>query len=396
MMEKINKNVKIENYQYHLPPDRIAQKPLQIRSESKLLIYKEKQIFHDRFKELPSHIKEGTLMVMNNTKVIPSRIIFRKSSGGEVEVFLVSPTQPHTVEEAMKCHNNTSWRCFFGNAKRWKIGTREQLRIAGISVQFVRTGKEDVSISWDSKDSFHELTEKLGRVPLPPYLKREVLPYDKERYQTIFAMQEGAVAAPTAGLHFDKKILDELSAKDIIPSYVTLHVSAGTFLPIKTDNAIDHPMHKEEILIDQKLIEALIENDRILSVGTTSLRAVESLYWFGQKLESNPDAVFFIEKLYPYGVANPIPKKKSLMNCLSYIRGKKVDIIKGQTEIFIFPSYSFKIVNQLITNFHLPGSTLILLIATFVGDSNWKKIYKEALMNDYRFLSYGDTSLLNL
>ena len=393
-MNSMNTDLDLEDYKYELPNERIAKYPLDKRSKSKMLCFSEGKIEHRIFEEVVDILPKHTHLVFNDTKVIPARVHFYKSTGAKIEVFLLEPKNA-TVEEAMVATQKATWNCMIGNAKRWKIGATELIELNNTSISISRTGDTEVQFSWNSEAVFTEIIELMGKVPLPPYLNREVEDQDQSRYQTVYSKSEGAVAAPTAGLHFNDKILKTLREEGILQNYVTLHVSAGTFQPIKELNIQNHEMHREEIIVSKKILVDLIENPNVLAVGTTSMRTLESLYWYGVMLEEDPDSVFKIEKLFPYQAQPAISAKASFQNVLNLMERKGIDHLLGNTEIFIFPSYEFKVVKKLLTNFHMPGSTLILLVAAFVGEV-WKELYEQALRNDYRFLSFGDCCLLDL
>lgn len=330
---------------------------------------------------------------MNDTRVIPARLRFRKASGAAIEVFLLNPIAPSTlVQQAMLARATATWQCTIGNLKRWTPGTTLELRLQNetITAELIDRQQGLVRFTWTGSASFAEIIGQAGETPLPPYLKREVEAGDKSRYQTVYAAHEGAVAAPTAGLHFTSELLEKLKEKDVVPARVTLHVGAGTFMPVKTSNAIDHTMHEEQVVVDRSLIEQLLSGRKIVSVGTTSLRVLESIYWYGCKLEVDKNAEFVITQTDPYGVIQEIETRKSLQNVLARAGDRQ---LLGRTSIYIYPGYGFHLCDALITNFHQPGSTLMLLVAAFIGD-DWKKVYREALDNGYRFLSYGDSSLL--
>lgn len=391
------KTISLSEYTYDLPPDRIALFPLQERDQSRLLVYRQGTITHQRFYNLPELIPAETLLVFNNTKVIPARLHFTKDTGAAIEIFLLSPLKPSPlVVEAMQAKNSCTWQCTIGNKKRWAEHTALVNHTTGISIRAVLQDSENglVYFEWNSEHSFAELVELFGSVPLPPYLKRAVDEADKERYQTVYAKHEGAVAAPTAGLHFTPAVLQKLADKGIQQDHVTLHVSAGTFQPIKVENAAEHTMHEEQVIITLKNIEMLLAAQRIIPVGTTSMRTLESMYWFGVKLLRNPDAGFDIGQQDPYNTPEPLPSKsEALLAIREYMKRNKTVQLIGETSIYIMPGYTFRICDGLITNFHQPGSTLILLVAALVGN-NWRNIYQQALVHDYRFLSYGDSSLL--
>lgn len=381
-------SIDLKDYHYSLPDERIAKFPLEDRSAAKLLVYQDGEIDHQTFKKLPAYIPSGSLMVFNDTKVIPARIIFHRATGARIEVFLLEPESPSNHEQSMASMEQCSWKCMIGNSKKWK---GEELTIVEIGLKATRTG-DIVQFRWSDDLSFSEILEQAGKIPLPPYLNREVTDEDKAHYQTVYSKNEGAVAAPTAGLHFDDQMINSFEAKTIQTDYLTLHVSAGTFQPIKADSVHEHEMHKEQVIVSRHNVEKLLSNENVVAVGTTSLRTLESLYWFGVKL-LNGEEDFFIPKLYPYQQTESMTKEKSLEAVVNFMDASNTDHLVGQTEIFIFPGYDFKIVNGLVTNFHLPGSTLILLVAAFIGD-DWRKVYDQALENDYRFLSYGDGSIL--
>lgn len=394
--------VKLSDYQYDLPDERIAKFPLSKRDDSKLLHFEEGNIKHLQFTDLPALIPSESLLVFNNTKVIPARIFFYKPSGAKIEIFLLKPLSPTSViNEIMLSEGPVTWETMIGNAKKWKDDEilKGELIIDGqkiiLEAQLINREKRHVAFTWNIQKPFCSIIDACGEVPLPPYLNRAAVEEDKPRYQTVYSQKEGAVAAPTAGLHFTPEILDQLQQHKIQLDYLTLHVSAGTFQPIKEEMVDQHPMHSEQVIITQENIRNFISNhSNIIAVGTTSMRSLESLYWYGVKLIKEKDKLFFIPKLYPYQDHQIYPTaKESFMAILSYMEEYDLKEITGSTEIFIMPGYTFKVCNGLITNFHQPGSTLILLVAAFTKGA-WKKIYDEALTNDYRFLSYGDSSLL--
>ncbi len=313
-----------------------------------------------------------------------------KETGARIEIFLLEPVHPSKVhEEVMNTQTSTTWKCMIGNAKKWKENT--SLYLKDLNLKATRIAEDQVRFDWDSDVTFSDLLLEIGKVPLPPYINREATEADEERYQTVYSKMKGAVAAPTAGLHFTEEIISKLKKKGIKTDYLTLHVSAGTFQPIKEKNIVNHPMHNEKIWITKENIEHIISVDKLITVGTTAMRTIESLYWYGVKI-LNGETEFFIKRDDAYEL-QPVSKEDSLKAVLNYMTKRDLEKIGGQTEIFIYPGYTFKLCYGLVTNYHLPASTLILLVAAFVGD-NWKVIYKEALSNDYRFLSYGDSSFL--
>ena len=417
-------NLQLSDYSYDLPDHRIARYPVSPRDSSKLLVYKNGEITHERFSNIDDFIPEKSLLVFNDTKVIPARTHFQKQSGTIIEIFLLNPVSPtHFVHEAMLTTESCVWQCMIGNKKRWKNGEILEVPIGKdysfnialltpllgvgglITAELIDYEQNLVKLSWknDTNESiiFLDVIQALGQIPLPPYLKRETEAQDLETYQTVYSKAEGAVAAPTAGLHFTESVFQNLAQKNIKHDFITLHVGAGTFQPVKVENVIEHKMHSEQIVFTKSLIENLIENiGQIVAVGTTSMRSLESLYWIGVKLNKLQFEAknivqndLKIEKLFPYEQQTLPTAKDSLIAILDYMNELNLEQLVAETEIFILPSYEFKICKGLITNYHQPESTLMLLVAAFVGN-DWKKIYEEALNNDYRFLSYGDSSFL--
>lgn len=395
----MDSQIPIKDFHYYLPPDRIAYYPLPDRDQSKLLVYKKGTITHADFKSIVNFIPENAILFFNDTRVIPARLYFSKETGATVEIFLLNPIAPSVLlAEAMNARGLCSWHCTIGNLKRWKEQASLEKRNEDIHLKAILRDKENgiVDFTWSPNHlSFAEVISKTGNAPLPPYIKREIDPDDKTRYQTIYARREGAVAAPTAGLHFTDHVLEQLKRKGIKKDFLTLHVSAGTFQPVKTNDATEHVMHTEQIVVTLENVQNLLQkNAFILPVGTTSMRTLESLYWFGVKLLRNPDAEFVISQTEPYEQNKSLPiAEEALTAVLDSFSKRNTPYITGHTAIYIYPGYSLRVCQGLVTNFHLPGSTLMLLVAALVGDS-WKTIYQEALDNQYRFLSYGDSSLL--
>jgi S-adenosylmethionine:tRNA ribosyltransferase-isomerase len=395
--------IRLEEYEYPLPDDFIARYPLHPRDSSRLLVYRQGTLTHDTFQQLPGHLPADSLLVFNDTRVIPARAYFQKATGATIEVLLLHPEEPtRIINEAMLVRHSCVWECMIGNKKRWKPTETltTTLSVAGqevvLSAAWADYDQNRVRLQWQADLTFLEVVQALGEIPLPPYLKRDTEESDKQTYQTVYARQEGAVAAPTAGLHFTDRVFNELDAKGISRSFLTLHVGAGTFQPIKAGTVVEHHMHAEQVVYTRALIEQLLDRvGTIVAVGTTSMRSLESLYWYGVKLLRQETTEFWIEKLYPYPFATaelPAPRE-ALAAILKYMDAQQLTELVGETEIFIFPGYRFQLCRGLITNYHQPGSTLILLVAAFVGD-DWRKIYQEALNRQYRFLSYGDSSLL--
>jgi S-adenosylmethionine:tRNA ribosyltransferase-isomerase len=393
-----NTNHSLEDYLYELPDYKIAKFPLQNREDSKLLFYQNGNIAHHQFKEATNLLPKDSLLFFNNTKVISARLIFHKSTGAKIEIFLIEPIAPHQdFQLALKAKKTCTWKCMVGNAKKWK-GEVLTMELKGgqstLNAEFIDKENGLINFTWDSEAEFLEIIESAGHVPLPPYLNREDEVSDKDRYQTVFSKLDGAVAAPTAGLHFTDEIISTLKQQNTTIDYLTLHVSAGTFRPVKAADYTDHEMHNERIIITKQNIENILKaENHIIAVGTTALRTLESTYWYGVKLLKDKESIFHINKLDPYQ-EQELPSRKEVFEAiLKKMEHENVEGLKGDTEIFIFPEYDFKVCSGLFTNYHQPGSTLILLVAAFVGE-DWKRIYNSALQNDYRFLSYGDTSLL--
>ncbi len=390
----------LEKYTYHLPDERIARFPVEPRDVSKLLVYKQSEISEDRFYNLIKHLPQDSFLVFNNTKVIPARLFFQKLSGAIIEIFLLNPVEPSTIiSQVMETTQTCTWACMIGNKKRLKgklVGTHtiHSTNDLELVAELVDSEKNYVQFTWNNPQlTFAEIVKYFGQIPLPPYLKRETEEKDYETYQTVYSKNDGAVAAPTAGLHFTEKVLFDLVDHDIDYDFITLHVGAGTFQPIKVQNVVEHQMHSEQIVFDKAFIEQLARKLKfVIPVGTTSMRSLESLYWFGVKLLQGKET-FFIEKLFPYNQAETISEEASIQAILDYMEARNIEQLIGETEIFIFPGYQFRICKGIITNFHQPDSTLILLVAALVGE-DWKRIYDFALENNFRFLSYGDSSLL--
>ncbi|MEQ6166752.1 MULTISPECIES: S-adenosylmethionine:tRNA ribosyltransferase-isomerase [unclassified Ekhidna] len=383
-------NLKLDDFIYDLPEDRIAKHPPKERAGSKLLFYNQGEISHHEFKQIDNLIPDDSLLVFNDTKVIPARIIMHKDSGARIEIFLLEPKKPSSVhEEVMNAKASCTWKCMIGNAKKWKADT--SLKIDDLKLTATRAGQDEVKFSWETELTFSDLLTEIGKIPLPPYIDREVEQEDEDRYQTVYSKMKGAVAAPTAGLHFTNEIIGSLKDRGIKADYLTLHVSAGTFQPIKNENISDHPMHNEQIWVSKQNVENLLNANKVIAVGTTSMRTLESLYWYGTKLLSGSDD-FFVDKNDPYTL-KAIKREDALRAVLHKMEKSGVEKLGGHTEIFIYPGYEFQICDGLVTNYHLPGSTLILLVASFIG-ADWREVYQSALANNYRFLSYGDSSLL--
>ena len=391
--------INIQDFFYALPEERIPAYPLPERDKARLLVYSGGEIHHHEFSELSDLLPDNSMLFFNDTKVIPARFLFNKNTGAAIEVFLLQPIHPSTLlSVAMAATERTTWKCAVGNLKRWTDGLILQ-KVAGNVILLARIVDRQtgyIEFSWTpSYLSFAELLQKMGAVPLPPYIKRKAETSDRERYQTVYSRSEGAVAAPTAGLHFTDSVFERLRSKKIIIDFVTLHVSAGTFLPVKTKNAVEHTMHQEQIIIHRSNLEnLLLPGKQRVAVGTTALRTLESIYWYGALLLKEPDRPFVIDKLLPYQFGDDLPStEEAITSVLNSLDRLGIEEAVGHTSIYIFPGYRFRVCQGLITNFHQPGSTLLMLIGAFVGPE-WKKIYSTAIDQQYRFLSYGDSSLL--
>lgn len=389
--------IHIQDYTYHLPEGRIAFQPLSQRDQSKLLVYKNNKIEHSIFKNLVDFLPEKSLLIFNDTKVIPARLHFQKDSGAEIEIFLLNPVAPEKMlATAMLAKNKCSWQCTIGNLKRWKDGQILLKKIGNTELTASLTNRSEgtIEFTWPGDQTFSEIITGAGTTPLPPYIKRAAEKDDTARYQTIYSNYEGAVAAPTAGLHFTEKVFESLRNKGIEQNFLTLHVSAGTFQPVKTENALEHVMHYEQVTVTRQILDSLSNGQQvIIAVGTTSMRTLESIYWFGVKLLSDPQADFSITQHDPYQLPDSISTLESVKAVIAYMDSNGLQNLTGTTSIFIYPGYRVRICRGLITNFHQPGSTLMLLVAAFIGKT-WKEVYSQALGHGYRFLSYGDSSLL--
>ena len=400
------RHIKIQDYNYPLPDDRIAKFPLQERDHSKLLIFKKGEIQEDKFFNVAEHLPKGALMVFNNTKVIQARMHFRKDTGALIEIFLLEPFAPADYEQMFQTTSECSWLCLVGNLKKWK-GQRlsREINVKGnaVNVKVDYEGEHHTShlikFSWDNPAvSFAEIIDAAGELPIPPYLNRETQESDKTTYQTVYSKIKGSVAAPTAGLHFTENVLSALDTHGIDREEITLHVGAGTFKPVKSEEIGGHDMHSEFVCVHRSTIEKLLKHGgKAIAVGTTSVRTLESLYYVGLKLmddNSLPEEGLHVNQWEPYAdsVKNVNPAD-ALRQILDYMDRKEITSVHFSTQIIIAPGYDYKIVNTLITNFHQPQSTLLLLVSAFLhGD--WKKVYDYALSHDFRFLSYGDSSLL--
>lgn len=397
-------NISIDAYDYPLPDDRIARYPLPLRSSSKLLTYRAGEIEEHHFSQLPELLPEGCLLVRNNSRVIRARIHIRKATGAEIEIFCLDPSEPSAYEAALGARGTVVWHCLIGNAKRWRGGLLEKsLEMPDgtmLQVQAERVGEAEVRFSWpEGGYTFGELLEAMGQLPIPPYLGRETEEGDLETYQTVYARHEGSVAAPTAGLHFTPEVFAALGRVGTRVLDVTLHVGAGTFRPVKAEQIGEHEMHSEWISLEREVLEELSRaHGGIVAIGTTSVRTLESLYHLALKIKHSPESPepegLHVEQWSPYRPeAEELSREEALGILLGYMDLWGLERLCLSTSIMIAPGYRFRMIRGLITNFHQPRSTLLLLISALVGD-DWHRIYDYALRHDFRFLSYGDSSLL--
>ena len=400
------KTIKIDEYEYDLPEDRIAMYPVSERDLSKLLVVKGGLISEDKFRNIGDHIPEGSLLVFNNSKVIRARLLFGKDTGAVIEVLCLEPLDPAEYETSFSSNRPVEWKCVVGNLKKWKKG-RIKLPFNNRNTACILEAEKvkpdgdtwRIRFSWDSDIvRFDEVIEAAGHVPLPPYINRNDENADAVSYQTIYSSIRGSVAAPTAGLHFTDNVFEKLRNKGISTAEITLHVGAGTFQPVKTQNALHHEMHKEHIFISQKTIKTLIEyHGMIVPVGTTSVRTLESIYWLGVKLAVNSEVQRWqdlsLGQWDAYNTETEVPVNEALNAILHLMEANNLLSLHLTTSLMIIPGYRFRMINGIITNFHQPRSTLLLLISAWTGEK-WKDIYRFAMENDFRFLSYGDSSLL--
>lgn len=399
------KHIRISDYDYPLPDERIAKFPLPERDSSKLLVYRHGEVSEDRFTSLPQYLKPGMLMVFNNTKVIQARLHFRKETGALIEVFCLEPYSPADYAQNFQQTETCSWLCMIGNLKKWKEGVlRKEMTVNGRDLVLCAERGEAVGtshavrFSWnDSTVTFSDILECMGELPIPPYLNRETQESDKKTYQTVYSKIKGSVAAPTAGLHFTERVLSALDNAGIEREELTLHVGAGTFKPVKSEEIEGHDMHTEYISVRRSTIEKLIaHNGEAVAVGTTSVRTLESLYYIGLKLEKNMELSeegLHVNQWEPYEEASGLSTVRALQNIVDWLDRHGIETLHTSTQIIIAPGYKYHIVKAMVTNFHQPKSTLLLLVSAFVN-GDWHRIYDYALSHDFRFLSYGDSSLL--
>lgn len=382
------------DFNYHLPESHIAKYPLKQRDNAKLLWYKNGQIQHHIFSDILELLPSDAHLVLNNAKVIPARLYFKRTTGATVEILLLEPQTPANYDEVFNTAQPTIWKAMVGNAKKWKDDEEVFLSFDEIKIKakWVDRASMLVEISQNSSLPFSQLLEKVGNLPLPPYLNRANEIADTENYQTVMAKKDGSVAAPTAGLHFTEDLLEKISQKGVQQTELTLHVGAGTFLPLKNDDPTAHPMHREQFEISIDAIRNLLINPKIIAVGTTSLRVLESLYWLGLDCaESKMN--YFVSKLKPYENEATLTYQEALSHLIQFMENNQQTKLIAHTEILILPHYKIQSIQGLITNFHLPESTLLMLVAAIVKE-DWKKIYETAKLKNYRFLSFGDGSIL--
>ncbi|MDY5969240.1 MAG: S-adenosylmethionine:tRNA ribosyltransferase-isomerase [Bacteroidales bacterium] len=396
------KDITIADYDYPLPDERIAKFPLPERDQSKLLILRDGTLAESRFFNLPERLPSNALLVFNDTKVIHARLIFRKSTGAAIEVFCLEPHQM-PVAQAFEQRSHVAWNCFVGNNKRWRDAEiSRHLIVGGKETTLTATRREAVGnawvvdFDWEGGFTFAEVIQEAGVIPLPPYLHREAVDSDSERYQTVYAHSEGSVAAPTAGLHFTDAVFSKLKEKGIATEFITLHVGAGTFKPVNSDTIGEHEMHVEKVQVSQDNLERFLAyaNRPLFAVGTTTVRTLESLYWFGVKLSLYPGLEEMrVSQWDPYELADKaLPKNESFENVARFMRQKGLSLLNGDTQLLIAPGYQYRVIDGLITNFHQPKSTLLLLVSALIGEK-WRECYQYALDHDFRFLSYGDSCL---
>lgn len=399
------KHIKISDYNYPLPDDRIAKFPLSVRDQSKLLVYRHGEISETIFTSLPDYLEAGNLMIFNNTKVIQARLHFRKETGALIEIFCLEPIQPNDYALNFQQTQHAAWLCMIGNLKKWKEGSlHKEMTVKGHPIILNATRGQChgtshwVDFTWNNPDvTFADILEVFGELPIPPYLNRDTQESDKETYQTVYSKIKGSVAAPTAGLHFTQRVLDNLAHKGVDLEEVTLHVGAGTFKPVKSEEIEGHEMHTEYISVNRTTIEKLIAHQgEAIAVGTTSVRTLESLYYIGATLSKNPESnqeELHVTQWQPYENQVQLSAVEALQHILDYMDRHQLDALHTSTQIIIAPGYEYKIVKKIVTNFHQPQSTLLLLVSAFVK-GNWRTIYDYALGHGFRFLSYGDSSLL--
>lgn len=395
------KKIRIEDYTYDLPEQRIAKFPLAQREASKLLIWKDHRIEETSFASVRDILRAGQTLIFNNTKVIHARIFFRKPTGAMIEVFCLEPHVPVDYAQNFAAHGECEWSCMVGNLKKWKDGVigcnftyGGQDYLLKAEKRGQQNGEVIIRFSWNGGLSFSEVLEGCGRIPIPPYLNRESEESDEIRYQTVYSREEGSVAAPTAGLHFTRELLSDLKAKGVQVAELTLHVGAGTFRPVKAETIGDHDMHTEHLIISRQLVESLRDKaGELIAVGTTSVRTLESLYWMGVKRLLGEEEFFSVGQWEVYTLPSHYTLREAMEALVGWFEDTRQELLKARTTIIIVPGYRFHVIDAMFTNFHQPQSTLLLLVSAVVGE-DWRRIYDYALSHDFRFLSYGDSSLL--
>ena len=402
-LEKV-RSLRIDDYNYPLPDERIAKHPLAQREQCKVLMHKDNIIEQHLFSEVPSLLPQDAVLIYNNTRVINARLRFQKTTGSKIEIFCLEPVAPHDYQLIFQTTAQCTWLCLVGNSKRWKSGDlTHHVTVDGEEITVTATRGDrrgnafEISFTWDGGVTFASVLEAIGEIPIPPYLNRGTEQSDLTDYQTVYSHIDGSVAAPTAGLHFTDEVLAECDQRGIARRELTLHVGAGTFQPVKSENIGDHDMHTEFISVPRDLLAELATTSRpVIAVGTTSVRTLESLYYVGQILETNPNASeeeLRVTQWMPYTTPCEISTQKALQNIVDYLDRHGASEYLGSTQLMIAPGFTYRIVKGMITNFHQPQSTLLLLVAAFVGNDNWRNIYDYALAHDFRFLSYGDACL---
>lgn len=396
------RNIRISDYNYPLPDHRIAKHPLAAREQCKLLCYKVGgEISEGHFYDVPAVLPEKAMLVYNNTRVINARLRFRKATGSTIEIFCLEPVAPCDYQLIFQTTQSCTWLCLVGNSKRWKQGPlTQEIEVDGKTVTLEahrgerRGNSFEIEFSWNGDVTFASILEAIGEIPIPPYLNRGTESTDSADYQTVYSHIDGSVAAPTAGLHFTDEVLAECDKRGITRRELTLHVGAGTFQPVKSENIGEHEMHHEFISVQRSLLVDLINAEGpVVAVGTTSVRTLESLYYVGQVLETNPDAdeeMLTVKQWMPYSTPCEISTKKALQNVVDYLDHHHAEAYMGSTQLMIAPGFQYRIISGMITNFHQPQSTLLLLVSAFVGADHWRAIYDYALDHGFRFLSYGD------
>jgi len=396
------RSVKSEDFDYDLPEGKIAKYPVPCRDESKLLVWENGEVSQSLFKHIPAILPTGAFLVFNNTKVVRARLFFLKETGARIEIFCLEPFLPADYQLSFRQAGSVEWKCMVGNARKWKSGKLTQtIRIDNsevfLSAEIVKKEKEDfiIRFEWGGGFTFSEVIENAGAIPIPPYLKRKSEETDNTRYQTVYARDKGSVAAPTAGLHFTQQVLGQLKQKGIKSGELTLHVGAGTFHPVKSETIGGHTMHNESVAVSLEFLKKLASHrEKVIAIGTTSIRSLESLYWLGVQLMENPvpDKAFHVSQWEPYEKRHKLTPQNALALITGYMEKNNLKEFGFSTQLIIVPGYEFKIIDGMLTNFHQPRSTLLMLITAFLGN-DWQKVYRYALENNFRFLSYGDSNL---